>query len=225
MIEIIPLLNFVKDYPWFTPLIAALAILAAITFMTKMVMLSLSNTRSIHNMMSVVLASSKPSKAALKAEQKANDELDFLVKSYGMDRAYIGLFHNGVTSFGGIHRQSMYVKAEGSSGKHPRVTARLSGVPLSIYGSWLYSMDAEREICVDDIRRVQADIPEAYPMFERYSVKSIYILPLINTVTGIDGCAFIEYCSENRTLTSIELDQIRLRTQAIYTKLHEANNV
>jgi len=225
MIEIIPLLNFVKDYPWFTPLIAALVILAAITFMTKMVMLLLSNTRSIHNIVNAALPAKKSLKTLALAEEEADRELTELAKDFGADRACMGLFHNGRTSLGCVHLLSFSIKAEGSSGKFPRITGRVQSMPMSTYGKWSRSIIIGKSVEVSDISIAEKEAPCAYPILEQHSVKSIYIYPVVTPSGDIDGCVFLEYCQERRELGQVEKDQIRARGQSIYTKLHEANNV
>jgi hypothetical protein len=225
MIEIIPLLEFVKDYPWFAPLMAALFILAAIAFMTKMVMLALSNTQAIKSIVNAALPAKKSLKTLALAEEEADQELDSLAADFGADRACIGLFHNGRTSLGSVHLLSFSIKAEGSSGKFPRIAGRIQSIPLQTYGSWTRKVIIGASIEAPDSSISKVEAPCAYPILEQHSVKSIYIYPVVTPAGEIDGCVFLEYCQFRRELGQVEKEQIRARGQSIYTKLHEANNV
>jgi len=226
MNQIIPLLDFVKDDPWFTPLIAALVILAAITFMTKMIMMALSNTRSIHSIVNAALPAKKSLKTLALAEEAADRELDILASDYGADRAYLMLFHNGKTSLANVHMLSASVKAEGGSGRFPKVASRIQGIPLKTYGSIKSELITNNDVeLVHCSTQAPEKAPEASLLLEQNSVKSLYVYPLSTPTGDIDGGLFFEYCQSERELGEKEQGAIKSRGQAIYSKLHEANNV
>lgn len=214
----LPLIDFVKDYPWFAPLMAALVILAAIALMTKMVKLSLENTRSIREM---IMPRTKSVKDLYLAESKADDSLTTLANDFGADRAILALFHNGKTSIGNDHFLSLSVMAEGSSGKFPRIVTRIQSIPLKTYGKWVDRLVVGKSISAPDIAIAATEVPCAYPVFEQHSIKSMYVYPVVVSSGDVVGCVSLEYCQERRELGDIEQRQIRARGQAIYAELHK----
>lgn len=220
-------LDSMRGEPWFDGMMiySTASVLLAITLcvLTSYLKRSVDNIVQIRN---AVTPKPKQLKALAVAEEVANTELDALATDYGADRAAILLFHNGKVSLGGVHLLRASIKAEGSSGRFPRIASRVQDIPMLAYGRWTNMLITGVDVRLPDVSLVShKEAPEIAIQLEQNSVKSLYAFPLLAPNGDIDGCVFVEYCRELRDLGSIEMTHIRARGQSIYTKLHEANNV
>ena len=223
---IITNMKLLEDKPWFTSLIAACAVLLVLAFMSRTGIEILTNIKKALTMLKIIAPPRRPLKELFEAEDTANKELDLLAKDYAANRACLALFQNGEKSANdGVCFFGLTVKAEGSDGAFPRIGHRIQKIPLRMYGDWPMRLTYNADIRVHDINDIIESHPEAYFLLSQNSVKSMYAVPVGSTTGGIDGCVFVEYCEETRILDDVEMTAIRSRAQAIYTKLHEANNV
>lgn len=219
-----------RGEPWFEAtmmILTALVVMSTgLLILSRIVMNAVSNIKNIRNDIAAITPKPKQLKALAIAEETASSELDNLAKDYGADRAAIMLFHNGKVSIGGIHLLSASIKAEGSSGRFPRISSKVQSVPMSVYGRWTKMLISGVDVTLPDVSLVaHQEAPDIAIQLEQNSVKSLYAFPVVANNGDIDGCMFIEYCLEKRTLGEVEKSAIRARGQSIYTKLHEVDYV
>jgi hypothetical protein len=231
MLEIIsPYLVRADELEWFSSIIpllmASLIIALVLGFASKIGLNIIKNISQMREAVNSIKPKPKSLKSLALAEEAADNELASLANDYGADRACIMLFHNGKTSLGNIHLLSASIKAEGGSGRFPRISGVIQSFPLSTYGQWTKSIITGHGIeALDAPAMASSEAPDAYLLLEQNSVKSLYAYPVVTPSGEIDGCVFLEYCMSRRELGDTEKAAIRARGQSIYTKLHEANNV
>lgn len=227
---LLPFFSRANELDWFNQvapvMMAALVIVLALGFASQIGLRIIKNTSQAIDAINSIKPKPRNFKALAMAEEAANTELSALAKDYGADRAGITLFHNGKTSIGDVHLLSASIKAEGGSGKFPKIAGRVQNVPLLTYGNWTRAITTGHEIeAPDALADAYQNAPDAYLMLEQNSVKSLYVYPVVTPTGDIDGCFFLEYCQEQRDLGETEKAAIRARGQSIYSKLHRADNV
>lgn len=227
---LLPFFDKANDAAWFNviapSLMASLIVVMCVGLVVKISQDIIRKMKSVIETVDSIKPKPKSLRNLAMAEEEADKELTHLSNDYGADRACIMLFHNGRHSLGNVDLLNASIKAEGGSGRFPRISNLIQSVPMSTYGRWTKEIITGHDIVAPDAPAAALnDAPDAYLLMEQNSVKSLYAFPVVTPTGDIDGCVFLEYCVNRRELGQGEMTAIRARGQSIYSKLHEANNV
>lgn len=185
------------------------------------------NISAFRKLKGAVHCEPKNIEAMARAEAEASKEMNAIAMEYGVDRVGISLFHNGIYSINNVHFLRVSVIAEGLSGRVGPILPVSQQRLAAEYGDLGDRIIVQKErICVPDIEAIRESLPAFADFLQIHFVKSLYLVPLFADQDGkrvVDGCLFVHYCVESKTMTADELDGIQERAQAVYNELSKAN--